>query len=48
VGQKVAARLRVLKEGLLEIRGRIVWTRKKANAVLYGVAFKTAKQTPIE
>ncbi len=48
VGQKVAARLRLLKEGLLEIHGRVVWARKKANATLYGVAFETAKQTPIE
>ncbi|HVA65940.1 MAG TPA: PilZ domain-containing protein [Elusimicrobiota bacterium] len=48
VGQEVAARLRLLKEGLLEIRGRIIWAKKKSNATLYGIAFETAKQTPIE
>ena len=39
VGDKIHARLRLLKEGNLAIEGRIVWTKKKINATFYGVEF---------
>lgn len=38
-GDAVRARLRLLKEGQLDISGHIVWARRKTNTTLYGVAF---------
>jgi hypothetical protein len=39
IGAKIHARLRLLKEGKLDIEGRIVWVKKKINAAFYGVEF---------
>ena len=38
-GQRIRARLRLLKEGVLDVRGRIVWKRPKKNTTHYGVEF---------
>ena len=43
-GEKLRARLRLLKEGTLEVSARVVWTKKKPNAILYGLAFDTVKK----
>ena len=40
VGQGLRLRLRLLREGRLYIRARIVWAKPKANTVLYGVEFE--------
>lgn len=45
VGQKIQGRLRLLKEGILDIQGRVVWARKKANATLYGIEFESVSHT---
>ena len=36
-GDHIRARLRILKEGLLDITGHVGWVRKKNNSLLYGV-----------
>lgn len=38
-GQWVRARLRLLREGVLNVRGRIVWKRQLKNSTHYGVEF---------
>jgi len=38
-GDKIHARLRLLKEGTLEIHGRVVWMKKKIATTVYGVEF---------
>jgi len=44
VGDRLRARLRLLTEGTLEVSSRIVWTRKKPNTYLYGLAFDSVQQ----
>ena len=43
-GQKVVARIRLLKEGALEVSARVVWMKKRPNSVLYGIEFDTVQQ----
>ena len=43
-GERLRARLRLLREGTLEVSARVVWTRKKPNTILYGLAFDTVQQ----
>jgi hypothetical protein len=43
-GAKINGRLRLLREGVLKISGHIVWSKKKANATLYGLAFDSLHQ----
>jgi len=43
-GEKLRARLRLLKEGPLEVAARVVWSRKKPNSILYGIEFESVKK----
>lgn len=43
-GQTFRARLRLLKEGKLDVMARVVWSRKKTNSTLYGVEFDARKK----
>jgi hypothetical protein len=43
-GEEIRARLRLLREGVLKISGHVVWSRKKANATLYGLSFDSLRQ----
>jgi hypothetical protein len=40
VNQLLRLRLRLLREGRLYIRARIVWAKKEANTIFYGVEFE--------
>jgi PilZ domain-containing protein len=40
VKKKLRLRLRLLREGRLYIWARIVWSKKKANTILYGIEFE--------
>ncbi|OGS47042.1 MAG: hypothetical protein A3J79_06790 [Elusimicrobia bacterium RIFOXYB2_FULL_62_6] len=44
IGERINARLRLLQEGVLDITAHIVWTRKRENAVLYGIDFDVIKK----
>jgi hypothetical protein len=44
VGDRLQARLRLLREGTVEVSAHIVWSKKKPNAMLYGVAFDDVKK----
>ena len=46
-GEKLRARLRLLKEGKLEVAARVVWMKKKTNANLYGIAFDKVQKIRI-
>lgn len=39
LGEPLRARLRLLREGALEISARVVWTKKRPAGMLYGLAF---------
>jgi hypothetical protein len=43
-GERLRARLRLLKEGTLDVSAKVVWIRKKPNANLYGLAFESVAQ----
>jgi len=43
-GQKLTARVRLLKEGALEASARVVWAEKKSNANFYGIAFDSIQK----
>ena len=43
-GQKLHARLRLLKEGALEVTAKVVWMQKKSGANLYGLEFDTVQK----
>jgi hypothetical protein len=43
-GQKVFARIRLLKEGALEVSARVVWVKKRPNSMLYGIEFDTVQR----
>ena len=45
-GQKIKARIRLLKEGAMDTTGQVVWSRKKTNYVLYGVKLLSAAAVP--
>jgi len=40
VNTRLRLRLRLLREGRLYVSGRIVWAKKRANTVLYGIEFE--------
>jgi hypothetical protein len=42
-GAIVRARLRLLREGVLDISGRIIWTRQHTNLTLYGIKFSAVR-----
>ena len=42
-GDRINARLRLLKEGVLQIAGHVVWARLKTNALVCGVVFDNVK-----
>ena len=44
IGQKVTARIRLLREGAIEASARIVWSRKKPNSILYGIEFDSIRK----
>jgi len=37
--QPLQVRLRLLKEGAMDISAHVVWTKKKTNNYIYGIAF---------
>ncbi len=39
-GEKFSARLRLLGEAIHDCRARIIWARRKNNAILYGIEFE--------
>lgn len=43
-GERINARLRLLREGVLDITAHIVWSRREENAVLYGMDFDVIKK----
>jgi hypothetical protein len=43
-GQKVTARIRLLKEGALEVSARVIWVKKKTNTNLYGIEFDSIQK----
>ena len=43
-GEKIRARLRLLQEGVLDISAHVVWSRKKNNAILYGIEFDVVER----
>lgn len=45
-GQLIHGRLRLLKDGFLDISGRVVWLKKKVNTTQYGVEFDRVNPTP--
>ncbi|MFA5975874.1 MAG: PilZ domain-containing protein [Elusimicrobiota bacterium] len=46
-GEKLYARLRLLKEGVLMVTARVVWVQKKTNAILYGIEFLTTQNVRV-
>jgi hypothetical protein len=44
VGERLRARLRLLKEGTLEVSASVVWVQKKSNSMLYGLEFDTVQK----
>lgn len=38
-GGEVRGRLRLLKEGVKEFGGRVLWVKERTNSNLYGIAF---------
>jgi hypothetical protein len=43
-GQKLHARLRLLKEGALEVSARVVWVDKKPGSMFYGLEFDSVQK----
>jgi hypothetical protein len=43
-GQRVTARVRLLKEGTLEVSARVVWVEKKLQALFYGIEFDSIQK----
>ncbi len=43
-GERLRARLRLLKEGVLEIAAHVVWVKKRPNTKLYGVEFDSVQK----
>ncbi|MBU2572980.1 MAG: PilZ domain-containing protein [Elusimicrobia bacterium] len=43
-GERVNARLRLLQEGVLDISAHVVWSRRQANATLYGIEFDLVRK----
>ena len=40
--ERLRGRLRLLREGVLDITGHVIWVEKDANATLYGIALDSA------
>jgi hypothetical protein len=40
VNARLRLRLRLLREGRLNVSGRIVWAKKRVNTILYGIEFE--------
>jgi len=43
-GERLRARLRLLKEGVLEVSARVVWFKKNPTTNLYGLAFDSVQK----
>ena len=43
-GQKLCARIRLLKEGALEASARVVWVKKRPNSMVYGIEFDSIQK----
>ena len=43
IGETLQARIRLLKEGTIDVSAHIVWAKKKPNTYLYGLAFDAVK-----
>jgi hypothetical protein len=43
-GDRLRARLRLLKEGVMEIAAHVVWVKKRPNTKLYGVEFDSVQK----
>ena len=43
-GERLRARLRLIREGVLEVSARVVWFKKKPNINLYGLAFDSVQK----
>ena len=43
-GERLRARLRLLKQGMIEVSARVVWAKKKPNSQLYGLEFDTVQK----
>ena len=43
-GERLGARLRLLKEGKLEISAHVVWVKKMSNINQYGLAFDSVQK----
>jgi len=44
IDERLRARLRLLREGILEVSAHVVWARKKPNTILYGLAFDSVQK----
>jgi PilZ domain len=44
IGAALRARLRLLREGTLEVSAHVVWARQKPNTTLYGLAFDAVEK----
>src|SRR5258706_2154813 len=43
-GDRLRARLRLLRDGTLEASARVVWVKKRPNSMLYGIAFDSIQK----
>ena len=43
-GKKLVARVRLLKEGALELSARVVWVKKRPTSMLYGIEFDSIQK----
>lgn len=43
-GQKLHARMRLLKEGALETSAKVVWVKKLPHTLLYGIEFDSVQK----
>jgi hypothetical protein len=42
-GVRLHARLRLLREGRLDIIARVIWIRRRTNSILYGIEFENVR-----
>ena len=43
-GDYVFARIRIMNKGVMEISGKIIWSKRKSNLNLYGLEFESVKK----
>jgi hypothetical protein len=43
-GERLRAKLRLLREGTLEVSAQVVWVRKASNTMMYGLSFDTIQE----